>query len=163
MSDDVQATGPVLRSRAQVVRLEVVVPEAAPGPAEEQLAYARVLDVGMKLGFVSLVVTFALYMLGALAPHVPVEELPRLWALPVKQYMEAIGVHGGWSWLGMLGKGDFLNFVGIAFLSSVAIICYATITPIFLRKKDRIYAFLAVLEIAVLVLAASGIFKSGGH
>lgn len=42
MSDDVQATGPALRSRAQVVRLEVVVPEAPAGPAEEQLACARV-------------------------------------------------------------------------------------------------------------------------
>jgi hypothetical protein len=163
MSDDVQATGPALRSRAQVVRLEVVVPEAASGPAEEQLAYARVLDGGMKVGFVSLVVTFALYMTGVLAPHVPVEELPRLWALPVKEYLAATGIHGGWSWLGMLARGDFLNFVGIAFLASVAMICYATITPIFFRKNDRIYGCLAVLEIAVLALAASGVLKAGGH
>lgn len=163
MSDDVQATGSVLRSRAQVVRLDVVVRLPATVPAEEQVVYARVLDAGMKLGFVSLVVTFALYVAGVLTPHVPVEELPRYWSMPVGKYLAATGIHTGWSWLHLLGKGDFLNFVGIAFLSSVAIACYATITPIFFRKKDRIYGCLAVLEVAVLVLAASGVLKSGGH
>jgi hypothetical protein len=63
----------------------------------------------------------------------------------------------------MLGKGDFLNFIGIAFLAGVTIICFFPIIPIFLKKKDKVYAALAVVEILVLVLAASGLLKSGGH
>jgi len=63
----------------------------------------------------------------------------------------------------MLEKGDFLNFVGIAFLAGVTMICYVRIIPILFRKKDRVYALIAILEVLVLMLAASGILKAGGH
>jgi hypothetical protein len=137
--------------------------EERPLLAEEQITYAQWLDGGMKAGLLVLVVTFALYVAGALAPHVPVADLPRYWSLPVKEYLAATGIHAGWGWLFMLGKGDFLNFVGIAFLSGVTIACYLAVTPIFLRKKDRVYALLAIVEVLVLALAASGVLRSGGH
>lgn len=162
MNDDIEATEAAMGARA--VPLKLVFPaKAGVGLADEQLTYARVLDAGMKIGLLSLLVTFALYVIGVLTPHVPVEELPRYWSLPVKEYLAATGIHPGWGWLRMLGKGDFLNFLGIAFLSSVAILCYLSITPIFFRKRDRIYAWLAVAEVLVLALAASGVLRSGGH
>ncbi len=130
---------------------------------EEQLAYAKVLDSGMKLGLLAITLTFVVYMTGLLVPHVPVHQLPKYWAMPVKQYLAVAGIHPGWTWLAMLGKGDFLNFIGIAFLAGVTITCLFPIIPIFLRKGDKVYAAIAVLEIMVLVLAASGILKSGGH
>lgn len=130
---------------------------------EEQVAYAKLLDLGMKAGLVMLVVTFIVYLLGILTPHLPVRDLPKYWSMPVKEYLKATGIHTGWSWLFMLGKGDFLNFIGIAFLAGVTIPCYMRIIPIFLKKKDLTYASLAVLEVLVLTLAASGILKSGGH
>jgi hypothetical protein len=117
----------------------------------------------MKAGLLVLVVTFALYVAGVLTPHLPVEDLPRYWSMPVKDYLAATGIHAGWSWVLMLGKGDFLNFVGIAFLSGVTIACYLVVVPIFFRKKDRVYGWLAVVEVLVLALAASGLLKSGGH
>jgi hypothetical protein len=131
--------------------------------AEEQLVYARWLDGGMKAGLLLLTASFVLYVLGVLSPHVAVDDLPRYWSMPVKEYLAATGIHAGWSWVFMLGKGDFLNFVGIAFLSGVTLACYAAVAPIFLRKKDRVYASLAVVELLVLALAASGVLKSGGH
>jgi len=130
---------------------------------EEQLAYAKLLDLGMKVGMLSLIVTFIIYVSGILPPHVPVNDLPKYWSMPVKQYLEATGIHPGWAWLHMLGKGDFLNFLGIAFLSGVTILCYLRIIPIFLSKKDRVYAILAIIEVLVLSLAASGILRGGGH
>lgn len=130
---------------------------------EEQIAYARLLDLGMKTGLVMLVVTFAVYLFGVLVPHVPVGDLPRYWGLPVKDYLEAAHAPHGWAWLGMVGKGDFLNFTGIAYLAGVTILCYGRIIPILFRKKDTTYGVIALLEVAVLVLAASGILKSGGH
>lgn len=130
---------------------------------EEQLIYAKLLDRGMKLGLLMLIITFALYVFGVLEPWVPVEKLTNWWSLPVNQYLEVAGIHAGWNWLGLVGKGDFLNFVGIAFLSGVTIACYLAIIPGLFRKKDTVYGVIAVLEVLVLVLAASGLLKSGGH
>jgi hypothetical protein len=139
------------------------VEDARPALAEEQVVYAQWLDGGMKAGLLLLTVTFVLYVAGALSPHVPVADLPRYWSMPVKQYLAATGIHAGWGWVFMLAKGDFLNFVGIAFLAGVTLACYAAVTPIFFRKRDRVYGWLAVLEVLVLALAASGVLKSGGH
>ena len=136
---------------------------ARPAIAEEQLAYAQLLDGGMKVGLLGLMITFAVYVSGVLPPRVPLTELPRYWTLPVKQYLAATGVHPGWSWLGLLGHGDFLNFVGIAFLSGVTLACYLAIVPIFLRKKDHLYAGIAIVEVIVLGLAASGLLNAGAH
>jgi len=130
---------------------------------EEQLAYANILELGMKAGLLMLIVTFIVYLSGLLPPHVPVKDLPMYWSMPVKKYLAAAHIHPGWSWLFMIGKGDFLNFVGIAFLAGVTILCYMRIIPIFFRKKDRVYGILAIIEVLILVLAASGILKSGGH
>jgi hypothetical protein len=130
---------------------------------EEQLAYAKLLDIGMKVGLIMLVITFIVYLVGVLTPHIPVNDLPKYWSMPVKDYLKATDIHTGWSWLAMVGKGDFLNFIGIAFLSAVTIFCYMRIIPILFRKKDTVYAVLALVEVLVLVLAASGILKGGGH
>lgn len=131
--------------------------------SEEQVAYAKLLDSGMKVGLLMLVISFALYLLGIFTPHVPVNDLPKYWSMPVKEYLKATDIHTGWSWVYQLGKGDFLNFVGIAFLSGVTILCYMRIIPILFRKKDTVYAVLAIIEVLVLVLAASGVLKAGGH
>jgi len=131
--------------------------------AEEQLAYARVLDAGMRLGLLALLVTAAVYLLGLAPPHIPVADLPRYWSLPVAKYLAAAGIPTGWAWVSMVHKGDFLNFVGIAFLSGVTIVCYLAISPIFFRRRDTVYAWLSILEVAVLALAASGLLTVGGH
>lgn len=150
--------------RAEVVPIPRPRPAAAPPDvSEEQLVYARLLDRGMKIGLAGVTVSFLIYVSGALAPRVPVVDLPRYWSLPVKDYLEAAGVHAGWSWLRLLGHGDFLNFVGIAFLSGVTIACYAAIVPILIRKKDLVFAGIAVAEVLVLVLAASGLLNVGAH
>ncbi len=148
-----------------MVRVEAApVPEAQrPAIAEEQLAYARLLDTGMKVGLLVLTGTFAVYLLGVVKPHVPVEDLPRYWSLPVKAHLAAIGVHAGWGWTSLLGRGDYLNFVGIVLLSAITVFCYLAVLPIFLRRRERVYAGLAVLEVLVLALAASGLLATGGH
>ena len=130
---------------------------------EEQLAYAKLLDFGMKLGLLALIITFIVYLSGILSPYIPVNDLPRYWGMSVHKYLEATGIHPGWTWIGMLGKGDFLNFIGIAFLAGVTILCYLRIIPILFRKNDTVYGILAIVEVLVLVLAASGILKAGGH
>lgn len=130
---------------------------------EEQLTYARVLDLGMKVGLLALIITFIIYLTGILPPYISVNDLPKYWGMSVHKYLEVTHIPHGWGWLSMISKGDFLNFIGIAFLSGITLICYIAIIPILFRKKDTIYGILAILEVLVLVLAASGILKAGGH
>ena len=116
----------------------------------EQQIYARWLDIGTRIAFVALVLGFAAYVFGVLEPHVPPQELARLWMLPVDHYVAASGAPTGWSWLRLLHKGDYLNFVGIAALATITIVCYARIIPVL----PRLQAVLAALQIIVLLAAA---------
>jgi len=129
--------------------------------AEEQLAYAGILDWGMKIGFAVLVLTFVVYLFGFAAPHVTHEQLAQLWTKPVGEYLKATNTQSGWSWVSMVGKGDYINFVGIVLLSGVTVVCYLRIVPIFIAARDKAFTAIAVLEVLVLVLAASGILASG--
>jgi len=61
----------------------------------------------------------------------------------------------------MLKYGDFINFIGIAMLAGVTILCYAAIVPTLLKNNDKVYAILAVIEVIILSAAASGILAVG--
>jgi hypothetical protein len=131
--------------------------------SEEQVVYANVLSILMYLGLAILVVTFIIYMSGILASFIPPQEIPNYWGMASKVFIHSLNAPTGWGWLALVGKGDYLNFVGIALLAGVTIVCYLVILPILLRKKDIPYVVIAIVEVAVLALAASGILKSGGH
>ena len=133
------------------------------GPSPEQLLYANILNKGMLLGLVILLITFALYVFGIIKPFVPLDQLSQYWGLGVSDYLHELNIPTGWAWLGLLGYSDFLNFIGIAFLAGISIICYIAIVPTLLKNGDTIYAVLAILEVIVLTAAATGIFGSGGH
>jgi hypothetical protein len=163
MSDNLQARGLSTHGASGEVRAGELAEKPLPAIAEEQVAYAKLLDLGMKVGLLLLTVSFGLYVFGVLTPHIPVNDLPKYWSMPVKKYLAATGISAGWGWLSMLRKGDFLNFAGIAFLSAITIFCYLAVIPVFFRKKDSVYAWLSILEVLVLVLAASGVLKAGGH
>lgn len=128
---------------------------------QEQMVYATLLDWGMKIGFVALLISFILYLTGILPPYVALEDLPRYWHMSAAQYLKEAHVPHGWGWVHLLNKGDFLNFVGMAFLAAVTVGCYLRILPILLKNKDIIYMIIAILEVLVLVLAASGVLVSG--
>ena len=128
--------------------------------AQVQNLYARWMDVGAKAGFALALVSVLLYVTGALAPFVPLERLATLWGQPVGRYLEATGAPTGWAWVGMLGYGDYLNLLGIAIFASISLICYLRILPALLANRDRLYAAIALAQVAVLLLAASGLLNS---
>lgn len=130
---------------------------------EEQILYANILNKGMLIGLIVLVVTFVIYGSGILPPKIPLADVQHYWAMSVKDYLHESGIHAGWAWLSNLRYGDMLNFVPIAFLSGLTILCYIAIVPGLLRKKDTAYVVLAIIEIIVLCVAASGILGTGGH
>lgn len=104
----------------------------------------------MRIAFAILLATFLAYAFGVLEPLVPTHELVRLWSLPADRYVAATGAPTGWGWLPMLGRGDYVNFIGIALLGTVTIVCYARIVP----ALPRLHAVLAIIQIAVLLAAA---------
>ncbi|PMP96000.1 MAG: hypothetical protein C0169_04895 [Thermodesulfobacterium geofontis] len=128
---------------------------------EEQMAYANLLDIGMKIILAAFIITFIIYLSGLLPNQIPINELPNLWKLRVHEFIEKTGLPTGWGWFKNINKGDYLNYIPIAFLGVLTILCYIRILPIFIKKKDTIYTVLTLLEILVLVLAAIGIFKVG--
>ena len=130
---------------------------------QEQMTYARILNIGMFIGLAIIVITFIIYMLGILPSFISPQEIPNYWGMKSKDFIHTFHAPTGWEWLSLIGKGDYLNFVGIALLAGLTILCYLVILPILIRKKDTSYVVIAILEIAVLALAASGILKSGGH
>lgn len=131
--------------------------------SEEQIAYANILNAGMWSGLFLLIITFLVYISGLLPSYVPIDDLPKYWGLRAHDYNVALHAPTGWGWAALLGKGDYLNFLGIAILSGLTILCYLVILPILIRKKDTPYVVIAVAEVLVLALAASGLLKSGGH
>lgn len=138
-------------------------PQQAVGASEEQLIYANILNIAMKIGLAGIILSFILYVSGIVAPRIPVHEVSNFWGMKSHEYMAQTNISGGWSWLSLYRYGDFLNFFPIAFLAGISIICYLAIIPTLLRKKDTVYAVIAMLEVLVLVAAASGLISAGGH
>ena len=129
----------------------------------EQILYAKLLEVGMYIGLVILFITFGLYAFGVMDPYIPLDKISQYWTMNVNDYLHHANIKAGWSWVGMLKYGDFVNFIGIAMLAGVTILCYAAIVPTLLKNNDRVYAVLALLEVIILSVAASGILGAGGH
>ena len=128
-----------------------------------QLRYADTLFYGALLGFVTMLVTYALYVFGVLTPQIPLDEMPRLWSQSAAAYRAAGNIPQGWGWVALVGKGDLCNFIGIAFLAALTIICFVQLAIGLLRQKQWIMAVIAILEVLVLSLAASGVLVAGGH
>lgn len=129
--------------------------------SSEQLRYARVLDLGMRVGLGMLVCSFFAYMAGWLPAHVPLEQMPRLWMLAAPDYLRATGMPQGWGWLEIFWSGDVLPLAGIAVLSGISALCFAFVLPLYYAHRDWVYCAIAAVEIAVLALAASGILNAG--
>lgn len=131
-----------------------------PAVPDEQLLYADWLDAGTRIGFLALVATFCAYASGLAAPHIPFAELPRYWGLPIGQYIAATGAPAGWGWLALAARGDYMNFIGIAMLALVTMLCYLRVLPSLLARRDWALAGVTAAELAVLLAAASGLITA---
>ena len=129
--------------------------------SSEELRYAKVLDISVKAGFVLLVLSFATYLTGILPPHVAFDQLPKYWGLPASEFVKATNTPTGWGWLRLIAKGDIVNLVVIAYLAGLSAICCLAVLPVFARRGEKVQLVFAVLQIVVLVLAASDILTAG--
>jgi len=157
----------ISQTSAQRANLNTVVSEqetvrSSSDVSPEQNRYASILLVCSWAGIAVMVVTFILYMAGLFNPTVKPSDMPLYWGLSVHKYALATHAPSGWNWLAMINHSDYLNLVGLAFLGSVSVIGYLSLSIDYLRKKDIPYVTMVCLEIVVIVLAASGIFNISG-
>lgn len=135
-------------------------PRVATQPAE-QLRYALWLDWGSRVGLLVLVLVFLAYGLGLTEPHVPHSRLPEVWNLPVSEFLVATGLPTGWGWLAHAHRGDIANLIGIALLTGSSLLALLVMLPLYARRGDGVYVGLGLAQIAVLLLAASGVLTAG--
>ena len=132
-------------------------------PSKEQIIYANLLLIGMLAGIIIMTITYTIYLTGILPSHVDMQLISDNWGKGVHEYSEITHSPLGWGWIALLGKGDFINFIGFTLLGTLTIFCYLVLVRGYYREKNWIFTTISVLEILVLSLAASGILGSGGH
>lgn len=132
-------------------------------PSKEQIIYANLLLIGMLAGIIIMMITYTIYVTGLLPSHVDMQLISANWGKGIHEYLEITHSPHGWGWLALLGKGDFLNFIGFTLLGTLTILCYLVLVRGYYREKNWIFTVISVLEIVVLSFAASGILGSGGH
>jgi hypothetical protein len=125
------------------------------------LLYARWLSAGSRLGLALLVLGFIAYATGIVDPHVPIERLPALWNRPAAEVLREVGLRPGWAWAELLHRSDMLILAGIGVLASCSIPCLAAVIPQFRAQRAMAFVWICAAEIAVLVLALSGLLASG--
>ena len=128
----------------------------------EASRYALLLDWGSRVGVLALLLSFAAYLFGILTPLVPLERLPSVWNLPLSAYLESTGTPTGWGWLALAHRGDLSNLIGISLLAGCSLPALLGLIPLYLQRRDYVYAALCALVVTVLVLAASGLL-TGRH
>ena len=127
--------------------------------SREERAYAELLHWLALAGLLLLIAAFVVYGLGIFGSIVSPGEATRLWHHSAAEYAEAAGLETGWGWLSNLPRGDMLAFASLALLAGASIPAQLYLFFFFLKKRNRIFALLALLQFLVLLAAASGIFS----
>jgi hypothetical protein len=143
----------------KAARQQPDIPEHDPALHER---FASLVDTGTKAAFVLTLSTFVLYVSGILPALVPPAALPRLWRLPLAQYLEQSGAPAGWDWLRFVAYGDYLNYAGICLFALVIMVCSACVLPLLRRRGEYLLAGLALAQVLVLLAAASGLLSAAG-
>jgi len=125
-----------------------------------QLVYAQVLENVSHIGIAFLTVGYLAYVLQLLPLSVPIDIIAGNWHLKASEMQHKLHTPSGWSFLhntAILLKGDIISYLSIFYLAMATIVCLAFATITFYREKNYVYTTLAVLQVVVLLVAASGL------
>ena len=121
-----------------------------------QRHYAKWLKGTTQVAVMLLLAAYAAYVFRLVPSHVPIEQLPDLWTLSSADYLARTGAKPGWGWTAFIAQGDMLVLAAIAILISSSILCLAAIVPLFRKGGEKVFVAICILQIVVLVVAASG-------
>ena len=127
----------------------------------EELRYGKILEIGATIGLALLALSLVAYVFGLLPSLVPLDQLPRYWGLSAREFVKATHELTGWAWLGRVGTGEAVDLAAIAFLAGLSVLPSLAVLPLFARRRDVVHAVLVVLQIMVLLLAASNVLGAG--
>ena len=129
--------------------------------SDEHHIYARWLDGSARIGVAVLAGAFLLYAFGVVEPHIPLQQLPELWSLPLDRYLELTAAPSGWRWIGSLDKGEYLSLIGVALLGLATLACYLRLGVLLLRRREWLPAAIVAAQILVLLAATANLFSAG--
>ncbi len=118
--------------------------------------YASVLQVCALVGIALLFITFLLYAFSILPSEITPEKSSELWELSAEEYREATGISAGWGWLKSLFTSRALSFFALNLVALVTIVALLSVLPTFLAERNYWYTAISILQIIVLVGAATG-------
>lgn len=123
--------------------------------------YGRLLHYLVLVGFVFLGITFLVYAFGLLPSYMEAHRVPEVWHLPADEAVAETQRPAFWAWLTNLDRADLLSLGSLAVLSATTPVGFLVLIALFLRRRDLAYAAMVATQVAVLLLAASGVI--GGH
>jgi hypothetical protein len=123
--------------------------------------YGRLLHYLVLVGFLFLGISFLVYAFGLLPSYMDAHRVPEVWHLPADEAVAETQRPAFWTWLTNLDRGDLLSLGSLAVLSATTPVGFLVLISLFLRRRDFAYAAMVAAQVAVLLLAASGII--GGH
>lgn len=135
---------------------------SAPKTLDTKL-YADILHFGGICAFILLFMSFFLLLFDFPGSHISLNTTFKHWHLPCRQYIEATGEKVGWTWASEIWKADHLSYLGIALLASLTAFAYLRCLPYYIRKKDFWFVLISTLELAVIIIIASGLLHLHGH
>ncbi len=135
--------------------------ESAPELTSRRRAYADWMETGTRIGAGGLAFAYLAYVTGLLPPHVPINTIVAHWHLPAAEMASACGFYRGTSWIHAFREGDYLTVLLLAFLATVTIWSFARLIPFLIRERDLPMMLVVLAQLAILVLAASGVLHVG--
>ncbi|NTU53639.1 MAG: DUF1634 domain-containing protein [Chlorobiaceae bacterium] len=128
-----------------------------------QLAYAGILSKATTLGIILVIIGYVIYVFQLLPLSVPIDQVAGNWGLRASEFHHKIPLAtSGWSSFSQAEKGDAFSYITLIYLGTVTMLCLAVSGIAFLREKNMVYTFFSFAQLAVLIMAASGLI-SGGH
>ncbi|KAA6231698.1 hypothetical protein EKD00_03115 [Chlorobium phaeovibrioides] len=135
-------------------------PADKPHVHKEQLAYAGVLDKLSHFAILFLTGSYAAYIFQLLPRKVSIADIAANWHLRASLMQEKLDAPLGWSFMsGMesFWRGDALSYFAIILICMIPVVCLLVTAPAFFREKRPVFGVIAILQVLILLVAATGV------
>jgi uncharacterized membrane protein len=122
------------------------------GRTLQNRVYGRVSKTVSAFALFFTTAVFLLYLSRLFTPSINFDKLPEVWSKSVSQASSPTG----WSWILNLDKIDYLALLGLFFLILSNIVAYISVLPVYLMKKNYLYAAITAFQLLIFIYAAVG-------
>lgn len=128
------------------------------------ILYAKTLDLVSHTVIVAMAVGYALYLTGLLPLSIPIDAIAENWHLSAADMLATLHHPSGWNFLTAPGgvlHGDIVSYMSIILLALATLFCLTVAIAIYLSEKKLLLFTIVLIQLLVLVVAASGIMATG--